>query len=138
MTREEMVSVICCCGDTGINNYKMMTSILWIKCLLKGGSPLQRLRDAGVDEVIIYGITELGELLVQEALNEDYKIMGITDKKVVKGQYEFRDVPIITVDEMSNYKEKHIVVTAVMYWDEIKRELNEQGYNNVIVLWELM
>lgn len=138
MDREEILSVIQCCGGKDQNNYKLMTSILWIKCLLRGKSPFERLREKGIDEIIIYGITELGEMLVQESLNEGYRVVGITDRKVVKGQYDFENIPVLTMDELRNYREKHIVVTAVMFWDEIKRELNAQGYDKVIALWELM
>lgn len=138
MDREEILSMIKFSGGTDQNNYKLMTSILWIKCLLRGKSPFERLRKEGIDEIIIYGITELGEMLVQESLNEGYKVIGITDQKAVKGQYDFQNIPVLTINELCNYKEKCIVVTAVMFWDEIKVQLNEGGYTNVIPLWELM
>lgn len=138
MNREEVLSIIQCCGSAEVNNRKLMTSVLWIKCLLQGKSPFERLRENGIEEVILYGITELGELLLQEAINEGYKVAGIADKKVIKGRYQFQDIPILTLEELNNYKEKTIVVTAVMFWDEIKRELNKQGHENVIALWELM
>lgn len=138
MHKDEILSVIQCCGGMEQNNYKLMTSILWIKCLLQGKSPFERLRQAGIDEIIVYGITELGEMLIQESLNEGYKVVGITDRKVVEGQYSFQNIPIFAMDELSNYKEKCIVVTAVMFWEEIKKELNGKGYTNVIPLWELM
>lgn len=138
MTREEILSIICCDSGSEVGNYKLMTSILWIKCLLQGKSPFERLRKEGIDEIIIYGITELGEMLVQESLSEGYKVTGITDRRIAKGKYVFENIPILTTDELQKYKEVPIVVTAVMFWDEIKRELNEKGHDKVIALWELM
>lgn len=117
---------------------KMMTALAWVRCLLNEGSPLKRLRMGGINEIIIYGIAELGELLLQEALSEGYKVLAITDKKITVGQYDFDGIPVLTIEELYAYRDKCIVVTAVGFWKEIKMELEQRGYSNIIALWELL
>ncbi len=138
MNKDELFKVIRCYDNNKMNNYKLMTAVLWIKCLLQGKSPIDRLRENAIEKIIVYGITELGEMLIQESIKEGYRIAGITDKKIVYGDYRFQNIPLLTIDELSDYKDEHIVVTAVTFWDEIKKELNTHGHSNVIALWELM
>lgn len=138
MTQEELLHIVGHSSCSEASNLKLMTSIAWIRCLIAGRSPFELLRQKGINEIIVYGATELGELLVREALKEGYKVSGITDKRVVKGQYCFEGVPILTVDELSCRKETYVVVTAVAFWEEIKTELGERGIHKIIALWDLM
>lgn len=137
MNREEMLNIIKCCG-IGTHNYKMDTAMAWIRCLQREGSPIDSLRKLGVDEIITYGITELGELLVSEALLKKYKVLGITDRKIVCGGYFFHDVPVISRNRLDCYKDKCIVITSMMFWEEIERELRERGHQHIVTLRELM
>ncbi len=137
MNREEILNIIKCCGaDT--KNYKMDTALAWIQCMHRGGSPIDTLRKSDIDEIIVYGITELGELLVNEALLKKYKVIGITDRKVIYGEYFFHDIPVINRDQLDFYKDKYIVITSMMFWEEIERELRERGHQHILTLMELM
>lgn len=139
MNKEEFLHIAVRGGSQGGGkDPKMMTALAWVRCLLNDMSPLKRLRMSGIDEIIIYGIAELGELLVWEALVEGFKVSGITDKKVAIGQYDFDGIPVLTIEELDAYRDKCIVVTAVGFWAEIKKELNQIGCSNVVVLWELL
>ncbi len=139
MSKEELLHIAVQSGSqSGEWDHKMMTAFAWIRCLLNGNSPLKQLRTKGIDEIIVYGIAELGNLLVYEALKEEYKIIGVTDKKIIAGQYDFESIPILSRQELCAYKDKCIVVTAVGFWKEIYRELDQIGCSNVIALWELL
>lgn len=138
MNKQELLDIVYCSHDMGINNQKIITLTTWVKCLIQGRSPFDQLMQGGIDKIIVYGINDLGEMLVKEALKEGYKISGITDRRVSGGQYDFCGIPVFTNDELGNHKEEYIVVTAVTFWDEIKSDLNRWGCCNVIALWELM
>lgn len=137
MNREEMLNIIKCCG-TDTHNYKMDTAMAWIRCMQRDSSPIGNLRKSGIDEIIVYGITELGELLVREALLKQYKVLGITDRKIACGGYFFYDVPVISKDRLDYYRDKCIVITSMMFWEEIERELRERGHQHIVTLRELM
>lgn len=137
MNREELVNTIKYCG-IGTHNYKMDTAMAWIRCMQRGSSPIDSLLKLGIDEIVVYGITELGELLVSEALLKKYKVLGITDRKVACGGYFFHDVPVINRDRLDNYKDKCVVITSMMFWGEIEKELRERGHQRIVTLRELM
>lgn len=140
MNREELLDIITCFGSAGTSNYnyKLGTAIAWIRCLQQGKSPINRLREMGIDEIIIYGITELGGLLVNEAVLKGYKVLGITDRKVGCGGYFFQDIPVINRKELDDYRDRYIVVTSMAFWEEIVIELGKQGYQHIVALRELM
>lgn len=137
MNREEILNIIKCCGVSA-PNYKMDTAMAWIRCMQRGGSPIDNLRKSGMDEIIVYGITELGELLVNEALLKEYKVLGITDRKVACAGYSFHDVPVISRDQLDCHKDKCIVITSMMFWEEIEKELRERGHQHIVTLRELI
>jgi hypothetical protein len=137
MNREELLNIIKCCG-VDAHNYKMDTAMAWIRCMQRGSSPIDSLLKSGIYEIVVYGITELGELLVSEALLKKYKVLGITDRKVACGGYFFHNVPVISRDRLDNYKDKYIVITSMMFWEEIEKELRERGYQHIATLRELM
>ncbi len=139
INNEELLRIAVQSGSQmGERDPKMMTAFAWIRCLLNGSSPLKQLRTKGINEIIVYGIAELGNLLIYEALKERYKIIGVTDKKIIVGQYDFEGIPILSRQDLCAYKDKCIVVTAVGFWREIYRELEHIGCSNVIALWELL
>ena len=133
-----MLNVIACFGSTETNNYKMDTAVAWIRCLQHRCSPIIKLRQMGIDEIIIYGITELGELLVDEAVLRGYKVFGIMDRRVGCGGYSFRGIPVISRMELNHHIDKYIVVSSVTFWEEIEKELRKQGCQHIISLRELL
>ncbi len=112
----------------------------WVKCLQKNKSPIDALCRRGIYEVIVYGILDLGETFVTEAINRGYKIKAITDAKVKVGNYTYRDIPVITREDLSlpEYNETYVVITAINSFDEIKAQLEENRITNIFSLYELM
>lgn len=83
----------------------------------------------------IYGYAELGKILRRRLEKSDISILYVLDKKVdadPDGQIPFY-YPISGLD-----KPDAVIVTAVYYFDEIRKELLELGYNNVYSLYDIV
>lgn len=61
---------------------KFDTACLWIARMQDNVSPIDNLRKQGINSIVVYGMTELGELLVREAAHKQFKVKAITDKRV--------------------------------------------------------
>lgn len=118
--------------------YKLEAALAWIRCMQRGRSPIDRLREKEIEQIIVYGITELGELLVEEAYQKKYKVAAITDRAVREGGYEYQGIPVIRRKDIEKYRDEVIVVTSMAFWEEIKDELYLEGCRRVISLRELL
>lgn len=118
---------------------KFDTACLWIARMQDGMSPIDSLRKKGIDSIVVYGMTELGELMVREAVNKQFKVKAITDKRV-SGEYVYGGIPVIPVSGLlpSGYKDEYIVVTAMAFAGEIKKELNAAGIGKAVSLLDLL
>ena len=122
----------------GNGAYKLETALAWVSCMQRGKSPIDRLKEQEIEQIIIYGTTELGELLVEEAQQKNYKILAITDRAVREGGYEYQGISVIKRKDIEKYRDEVIVVTSMTFWEEIKDELHTEGCSRVIALRELM
>lgn len=138
MIKEEMASVIEYYEGRTKNILKLETALAWIRCAQKGNSPIDRLREKRIDQIIIYGITELGELLIEEAFEKQFRILAITDRAVKEGGYEYQGIPVIRRRDAGKYSGEVIVVTSMTFWEEIRDELHAEGCRRVIALRELL
>lgn len=138
MDKKAILAVVDICNSQQSNNLKVDTAIAWVRCLQKGDSPIKHLRMLGIENIIIYGIAELGELLVEQTLIEKYNVVGISDKKIQFGGTRYQDISILSRNELKNYRDTWIVVTSMTFWEEIKNELEEDGCEKVISLYELV
>ena len=122
------------------NGLKFYTACLWIASLQNNISPIDSLRRRGIDSVIVYGITEFGELFVKEAVNKRFNVIAIVDKNVKNGNYIYNCIPIISINELlsSQYQHTYIVITAMSFEREIREELNSIGIKNIISLLDLL
>lgn len=118
---------------------KFYTAYLWLARMQDNISPVDNLMKQGINSIIIYGITELGELMVREAANKQFTVRAITDKRVT-GTYVYNGIPVIPLSGLlsDEYKDEYVVVTAMAFAGEIKRELNESGIGKVVSLLDLM
>lgn len=96
------------------------------------------MREEEIERIIVYGITELGKFLVEEARLKEYRILAITDRAVREGGYEYQGIPVIRRNDIVKHKEELIVVTSVTFWEEIRDELRAEGCRRVISLRELL
>lgn len=138
MIKKEMESMMEYCEKKASNIYKLETALAWIRCMQKEKSPIDNLREKGIEQIVVYGITELGELLIEEAHAKQYKILAVTDRAVREGEYEYRGIPIIKRKDIEKYRDEVIVVTSMSFWEEIRDELQAEGCKHVIALRELM
>lgn len=138
MIKEEIVGISEKGGRKANGANKLKTALAWIECLQKGRSPIERLRKEEIEQIIVYGITELGKFLVEEARLKEYRILAITDRAVREGGYEYQGIPVIRRNDIAKHKEEVIVVTSVTFWEEIRDELRAEGCKRVISLRELL
>lgn len=138
MIKEEIEGILKKGGRKANETNKLKTALAWIGCLQKGRSPIDRLREEEIERIIVYGITELGKFLVEEARQKEYRILAITDRAVREGGYEYQGIPVIRRNDIVKHKEELIVVTSVTFWEEIRDELRAEGCRRVISLRELL
>lgn len=138
MDKKQILNILSVLDSGRTNSYKLDTALAWIKCTQKGKSPIDRLKENGINEVIVYGIAELGELFVEEAKQREYKIWGITDRDIRSGGYIYQDIPLLKRCDMKKYGEYTVVITAMTFWKEIRDELIRDGVKNIVTLRELL
>lgn len=138
MIKEEMAGVIEYCEGRTKNILKLETALAWIRCAQKGNSPIDQLQEKRIDQIIIYGITELGELLIEEAFEKQYRILAITDRAVREGGYKYHGIPVMRRQDIGKHNDEAIVVTSMTFWEEIRDELYAEGCRRVIALRELL
>ena len=119
---------------------KLNISMKWLELNQKNKSIIQTLRYKGIKRIIIYGASEFALRFLYEAIQEKFEIIGISDKKIVSGGNEYKDIPLKSIEELCNTEqfEEWIVITAMGFYEDIKRELNSKGFYNLISLKELV
>ena len=119
---------------------KLATCLAWINCLQKGKSPIDALEKNKMDNLIIYGVADLGEALVNEVIRKGHKIAGVTDRIVKNGNYEYHGIPVLAREKLSEdpYCNYCIVVTSMTSYQEIKKQLLQEGVKNVVSLLEIL
>lgn len=90
----------------------------------------------GYKSVSIYGYAELGKLLYQELSKSKIKIVYIIDKKVAR--LTDGEDAIICKPQKNHPVVDAVIVTAIYYYEEIKEELEELGYQNIISLQDII
>ena len=112
-----------------IRFYQLLTK--WLSAKIEGYNIADALRKKGFSNIAIYGYAELGKLVYQELQNSAIEVCYILDKKIK--QIDNGDISVF-MPECKNGRVDAVVVTAIFYYDEIRAELEELGYENVISL----
>lgn len=115
-----------------IQKFKQFYWVLtrWIELKDQGSSVLDGIKD--YSKVAVYGYAEMGKLLTKEIeKNNKFKLMYIFDKK-----YYGKDGVVYPAPDIE--KPDCVIVTAIASFDVIKKELEMNGYKNVISLKELV
>lgn len=87
-------------------------------------------------EVAIYGYAELGKLLYQELSESPIKVLYIIDKKDIK--VSNGENLMFYMPQKNLRRVDVVIVTAIYYYEEIKKELKELGFKNVISLNDIL
>lgn len=88
-------------------------------------------------EVLIYGIGIIGEILIQQLLNSQYRIPFILDQYSSKKAY--MDIPILMVENNEcECKDDIVIITPIVKDTSIYHLLEQNGFQNIISVKELL
>jgi LmbE family N-acetylglucosaminyl deacetylase len=87
------------------------------------------------NNVTIYGYAHIGQLLYRELRSADINVEEILDKRELKA--EAQECRIVKPQD-GNKAVECVVITAIYYYDEIKKELLESGYNNILSIKDII
>lgn len=120
-----------------IQKYQLFhrTLIQWVQNKQKGVVMSKYLTQKGINKIAIYGFSDLGKLLYDELKKTEIVIEYVMDKRTISDKV---DGVRIFIPQEGNRVIDAIIVSAIYYFDEIKHELNELGYKNIISLQELV
>lgn len=123
--------------ESQLQKYKLFYWVLtrWMQLKTQGIRMADILGARGCGKIAIYGFAEIGQLLCRELREEGLKVSYIMDRKVCESGYE--DIPV-HYPKAGLPKADAVVVTAVYYYDEIRAELTEMGFQDVISFRELV
>lgn len=123
--------------ESQLQKYKLFYWVLtrWMKLKTQGISVTDILRGRGFGKIAIYGFAEIGQLLCRELRQDGLEVFYIMDRKVCESGYE--DIPVY-YPKAGLPKVDAVVVTAVYYYDEIRVDLTEMGFHDVISFRELV
>ena len=107
----------------------------WVDNKIKGYDMGIRLGEYGFRSVAVYGYAELGKLLCRELRESNFEVAYVLDKRVL--QTEWETLPIY-MPQKGLPEVDAVVVTAVYYFDEVRKELLGLGFRTVISLRELL
>lgn len=116
--------------------YKVLTK--WHEANYAGWNLGKELKNRGYSSVCVYGYAELGKLSVLEIEKEEgIAISHIFDKRL-SGEPSEICGKIITYPDAYYEDIECIIVSAIYYFEEIKKELTSIGYSNILSLCEIM
>lgn len=141
---EESNAIVICEGkmsrDSSVEKFEVANR--WLHLLNRNISFLEKLRNTGVDKIIIYGASEFALRLIEQCENENniVKIIGIVDRSISSKGMFYKSIPLLSFSDaleldMKNVK---IIITAMGFYEEIKSNLEEKGILNFISLKELI
>lgn len=113
--------------------------IKWMNKKNKDKSISNWLMEKGMDEIIIYGAGEIGQVLYTELIKDNrIKIKYICDNNKNSRYFidYMEDINIINLNELnSNFKEmKNIIITPIHAYDKIYKSINNDYKHNIINL----
>ena len=101
----------------------------WMELKITGHSVAEILEKSGYSRIAVYGYAELGRLLCQELFGTVVEVSYVLDKKITQTGREDLSVfaPCQRLPEV-----EAVIVTAIYDFDEIKKELSEKGFQNIL------
>ena len=105
-----------------------------INCILKN---LNENLGQNKNDLVIYGISIIGEILVDKLEANGFNIPYIIDKN--KNGQKYKGIDIISLDEIDNdLKRYSVIVKQNEKRQSIKDDLKELGFDNVVFIGDLM
>ncbi len=116
-----------------IQFYRVM--LRWLHAAQENAGIAGYLKAQGIKTVAVYGYADIGKLVCKELLKSDVRVKAVLDKRDVQ-------CLIAGLKVLKPWKGDRnvdaVLVTAVYYYDEIKIELEEMGYKNVLSLQKIV
>lgn len=106
----------------------------WVKIKQEGKSPAIYFEQNGYKRIAIYGMSYVGETLIDELKNTDVQIIYGIDKKA---ENIFSEVDIFTLDDALEDVDA-IIVTAITFLDEIQERLSKKITCPIISLQDIL
>ena len=129
--RREKVSIYRRMNRTKTNNRLL---VRWFRAIQKGKCRYSYFEENGYKKIVVYGVSDIGELLIEELKDTDIEILYGLDKRADKITAE---IPVYKPNERLPLAPPDvIVVTAVYFFEEIVGELRENGMNIPMVSLE--
>ena len=115
-------------------SYYYFFSSQWLRLRQNGYSLAGYLLEQGISKVAIYGIAELGQRLYDELVESGIKVEYIIDNNPNVIFYDYKIVSMkddfLPVDA--------IIVTPILFYDEIKNEIKKKKISYPIISLELL
>lgn len=106
----------------------------WVKVKQDGKNLASYFQKNGYSKIAVYGMSYAGETLLNELRGTEIKVAYGIDKKA-EGLYA--DIDIVTMEQSLDEVDA-IVVTAVTFFDDIKRQLEEKAACPIISLEDVL
>lgn len=106
----------------------------WVNCKLDNKNIGNYLKENGYKDIAIYGVGCVGETLVEELRDSDIHIAYGIDRSA---NIIHSNIDVYTLDEDLTCVDV-VIVTAVTYYDEIKRELERKVNCPIISLDDIL
>lgn len=112
--------------------YRILTK--WVGLKQKGEGLAKRLKVRGISKIAVYGMKEMGLLLCNELEGTEVTVEYAIDKNALGVES-----PVTVLSPNQNLEEVDaIVVTAVYYFEDIKKELSKKINCQILSLEELV
>lgn len=106
----------------------------WLKTKQEGKSLAEYLAKEGIHSVAIYGMSFVGERLYDELSGSDIEVKYAIDKNA---EYIYSEIELVKPDDELEPVDA-IIVTAVFYFDEIAKLLEEKTDMKVLSLEDVL
>lgn len=106
----------------------------WVHTKQDGKSIIDYLKRYNYNSIAIYGMSYAGESLLRELKDSDIDVQYAIDKRA---EYIFSDIEIKSIEEKLP-KVDAIIVTAICFYPEIKKELEEKVNCAILSLEDIL
>ncbi len=106
----------------------------WVKVKQEGKSLAEYFKKKGYKNIAIYGMSYVGETLLEELKNTDIHIAYGIDKNA---ESIYSDISIVSIDDKLQ-KVDVIIVTAITFFDEIEKTLSKKINCPIISLEDIL
>lgn len=107
----------------------------WVKVKQQNKSIAQYLKIRGISSLAIYGMSYIGQRLVDELLDSEIKIVKLYD---AKSGGKYRGMDIVSAEKGSDSLHDAVIVTPIFYYDEICESLTKKGFARTINIEEII